>query len=141
MSTAPTADDTRAALARLDARGRKIVIGIFSFMVQEPARVKDREWMAQKLTEVTLLAGEYEADSADQAIRAVQDELREHAPSLLAAALTVFQRVGLDLADRAASGFTFEDALAAAVAYLPEDERTVERAGDDTSDSPDESAN
>lgn len=123
MSAAPTPDDTRAALARLDARGRKIAIGIFSFMVQEPQRVKDREWMAQKLTEVTLLASDLEADSADQAIAAVQEEVREHAPALLGAALVLFQRVGLDLADRAASGFSFEDALETAVSYLPAEEQ------------------
>jgi|GEM_PF-1440785 len=126
MSAAPTPDDTRAALAQLDARGRKIAIGVFTFMVQEPQRVRDREWMAQKLTEITLLAGGYDADSPADTIQAVQDELRENAPRLLAAALTLFQRVGLDLADRAAAGFTFEDALGAAVAYLPEDEREAE---------------
>ena len=121
MTPAPTTEDTRATLARLDDRGRKIAIGIFSFMVQEPQRVKDREWMAQKLTEVTLLAGGQGVDAPADAVQAVQEEVREHAPALLAAALTLFQRVGLDLADRAAAGFTFEDALATALTYLPED--------------------
>lgn len=121
MSDAPSPESTRAALRELDARGRKIAIGLFSVMITEPMRVKDREWMSQKLTEVTLLAGGLEADAPDATVRAVQESVREHAPQLLRAAFTLFQRVGLDLAERApdGKGLEFADALQGALDYLP----------------------
>lgn len=121
---APTSADTRAALAELDARHQKMVTGLFSVMVGSPQRVHDREWMAEQLIQVTLLAGGYEADSPDQGpdvVRVIETELRVHAPALLRAALLLFQRVGLDLAARAKEGFSFEDALAQALSYLPQD--------------------
>lgn len=122
MSDAPTPESTRAALRDLDDRGRKIAVGLFSVMVTEPSRVKDREWMSEKLTEVTLLAGGFEADAPDATVHAVQDEVREQAPELFAAAFALFQRVGLDLAeDPPAGGIEFDEVLRRALAYLPAD--------------------
>jgi hypothetical protein len=123
--SAPTVADTRAALAELDARHQKMVTGLFSVMVGSPQQVHDREWMAEQLIQVTLLAGGHDIDSPDQGpdvVRAVELELRAHAPALLRASMLLFQRVGLDLAARAKKGFSFEDALAQALNYLPEED-------------------
>lgn len=116
---APSPDDVRAALALLDARRQKIVAGMFGLMIQNANQVGDREWMARQLTEMTVLAGDIEADSADEAIQAVQAYLGEHAEELLRASVLLFQRVGLDLAPRASEGFTFDEAMRIGLDYMP----------------------
>jgi hypothetical protein len=119
----PTPEAVRRALAAFDARHQKIVAGLLAAMMRAPQRVREREWMAEQLTQVTILAGEFEADTPATAVRAVEDFLREHAHELVSAALLLFQRVGLDIAldpaPRAAAGFTFEEALGRGLAYFP----------------------
>lgn len=115
----PDPDVVRRALANLDARDSRIVAGLLAMMMREPQRVRDREWMAERLTQVTLLAGELEADTPKDGVRRVQEFLLERAEPLLGAALLLFQRVGLDLEPRAAAGFTLEEALGVGLAYLP----------------------
>ena len=117
---APTPDDVRGALAGLDEHQQKIVIGLLSVMINEPQRVREREWMAERLTELTLLTGEFEADTPQGGVQAVEAYLLEHSGDLLRASVLLFQRVGLDLAPRAKTGgFTFEDAVQTGLAYMP----------------------
>ena len=116
----PTTDDVRAALGGLDAHQQKIVVGLLSVMVNEPQRVREREWLAERLTELTLLTGEFEADTPQGGVQAVEAYLLENSGRLLRAAMLLFQRVGIDLAPRAkAGGFTFEDAVQTGLAYMP----------------------
>ncbi len=128
---APTPEDVRRALAGFDALQQKIVTGLLTAMMQHPDRVRDREWISEQLTHVTLLAGEFEADSPDAGIRVVQEFLQAHSSDLLNATFLLFQRVGLDLAPRAAEGFTLEEALKVAVEYLPPPEPSGDASGDD----------
>ena len=115
-----TPGDVRAALAGLDAHQQKIVIGLLSVMISEPQRVREREWMAERLTELTLLTGEFEADSPQDGVQAVETYLLENSGHLLRASILLFQRVGLDLAPRAsAGGFSFEDAVQCGLSYMP----------------------
>ena len=114
----PSRDQARQTLSELDPRQVKIVAGLFAKLIKEPTRARDQEWVLQQLTEITVLAGEFEADSPDQAIRAVQDYLQTHAEALLRASFLLFQRVGLDLKALDQS-FTFEDAMHSALGYLP----------------------
>jgi len=116
---APTPQEVRCALAAFDAREQRIVAGLLALMIREPQRVREREWIAERLTEVTLLAGEFEADSPQAAVSAVQAFLQDRAGALLPATFLLFQRVGLDLAPRAAGGFSFEEALRCGLEYLP----------------------
>jgi hypothetical protein len=125
----PTPDAVRAALAGFDARHQKIVAGLLFVMMRAPERVREREWMAEQLTRVTLLAGELEADTPADGVAAVQAFLRSHATELLDAALLLFQRVALDLAPRAAAGFTVEEALCVGLGYLPPAEPAPGAAG------------
>ena len=116
----PSPDEVRTALGELDDHQQKIVIGLLSVMVNDPQRVREREWVAERLTELALLTGEFEADTPQDGVRAVEAYLREHSERLLRAALLLFQRVGLDLAPRArAGGFTFEDAVQRGLIYMP----------------------
>jgi len=55
---APTPDDVRRALAGLDTPEQKIVAGMLAIMVREPARVRDREWMAERLTSMVMHGAE-----------------------------------------------------------------------------------
>ena len=116
---APCEDDVRQALAELDERQQKIVAGLAGVMMQNPDQLGDNEWIAHQLTEMAILAGDFEADSANEAVQAVQSFLQEHADLLLRCSLMLFQRVGLDLQPRAAEGFSFEDAMRQALSYLP----------------------
>jgi hypothetical protein len=116
-STEPEA--VRRALAPLDPRSQKVVAGLFGVLIRDPERVRDREWLAQRLAEVTVLAGEFPADTPQEGVRAVQEWLQEHAATVLRATLLLFERVGADLAPRVAEGFTFEEAVALALSYLP----------------------
>lgn len=115
----PSPEAVRESLAKFDSRHQKIVSGLVGLMMQHPQQVRDREWMAAQLTELTLLAGDFEADSADQAVRSVQVFLQEHATELLEAAFRLFHRVALDLEPQAAEGFSFEDAMKCVLDYLP----------------------
>lgn len=116
---APCEDDVRQALTELDARQQKIVAGLVGVMMQNVDQLGDNEWIAHQLTEMAILAGDFEADSANEAVQAVQSFLQEHADLLLRCSLMLFQRVGLDLQPRAAEGFTFEEAMRQALSYLP----------------------
>lgn len=118
---APTPDDVRTALGGLDDSQQKIVIGLLSVMINDPQRVRETEWMAERLTELTLLASEFQADTPQQGVQAVETYLQANSAYLLRAAMLLFQRVGLDLAPRAkAGGFSFEDAVQRGLSYLPQ---------------------
>ena len=115
----PSPDDVRHRLAELDGRSAKVVAGLVTVMMRHPARVREREWMAEQLAHVALLAGDVEADSARTAAAELQTWLRGRADGLLEAAFLLFGRAGLDLAPRAGR-LTPEEALAHALGYLPE---------------------
>jgi len=116
---APTPEEVRTLLAPFDTRQQKIVAGMLTVMMKNPQRVKEREWIAEQLTELTLLAGDFEVDSASEGVAAIHEYLRANTDRLLEAAFLLFQRVGLDLQARASSGFTFEEALQVGMSYFP----------------------
>lgn len=114
----PTPDDVRRTLAPLDARGQKVVAGLLTVMIKSPEKVQDREWVAEQLTHLVLLAGDFVADSVQDGVASVQAYLQEHAEPLVTGALLLFQRVGLDMAPRAEAGFTFEEAMQQGLSYF-----------------------
>jgi len=116
---APTPEEVRATLAPFDERRQKIVAGMLGVMIKEPARVREREWIARRLAEVTVMAGEFPADTPQDGVRVVQEFLERNAEELLRAAYLLFQRVGLDMGPRVAEGFTFEEAMRQGLGYLP----------------------
>ena len=115
----PTPDDVRRALADFDARKQKIVAGLLTVMMKNPEQVRDREWISEQLTQLTLLAGDFEADTPQDGVRAVQEYLQANSEELVCATFLLFQRVGLDMAPRAQEGFSFEDALQCGLSYFP----------------------
>lgn len=115
----PSPDDVRSALAPFGVRQQKIVSGLFGAMIQNPSRVRDREWVSQQLTEMAVAAGEFEADSSTDAVQALQDFLQGNAAEMLNACFLLFQRVALDLEHKASSGFTFDEAMRMGLEYFP----------------------
>lgn len=122
-------EQVRRTLSALDARRQKIAVGLFALMIRAPERAREREWISEQLASVTVLAGEFEADTPHDAVRAVQEYLAQHADELLRCAYLLFQRVGLDLAPRASEGLTHEDALRAGLGYLAPPDRGALRQG------------
>jgi hypothetical protein len=127
---APTPADVRQALADFDDTRQKIVAGMLAVMVKHPQQVRDREWIARQLTELTLAAAEFEADTPQDGVKAVQGYLQANAEGLVTASLLLFERVGLDLAPRAEEGFTFEDAMRCGLEYFPAPAREQEQGRD-----------
>ena len=109
----------RATLAEFDVRERKIVGGLTTVMLRHPDRVRDREWISEQFTQVTLLAGGFETnDDATETVADVGRFIQENASSILGAAYLLFQRVSEDMAERAERGFTYDDAVAQALSYF-----------------------
>lgn len=115
----PSPDDVRQTLAHFDGRHQKIVSGMVGVMMQSPTQVRDREWVAEQLTHLTLMAGDFEADSADGGVKVVQEFLQNHASELLNASFLLFHRVALDLEPKASEGFSFDEAMKRVLDYLP----------------------
>tara|TARA_R110002126_G_scaffold22899_5_gene81207 strand:- start:4553 stop:4915 length:363 start_codon:yes stop_codon:yes gene_type:complete len=116
----PTPDVVRADLARLDTRQQKIAVGLFGVLVSEPTRARDKEWVSEQLTQLTVLSEDDAPDDPQAAVQAVQVYLEDHANLLLEATFLLFQRVGADLAPKSARGFTFDQAMQLALGYLPD---------------------
>lgn len=107
----------RRDLSALDERQQKIVGAMMAILFKNPARVRDREWLAEQFTEVTLLAGGFEADtSADDVVELVREDVCANIRPLLDACIRLFQCVGDDLATRARP--THEDAMLQALSYF-----------------------
>jgi hypothetical protein len=119
-------DDVRRRLAALDDHSAKVVAGLVAVMMRHPSRVREREWMAEQLASVALLAGDLEADSGSEAVARLQAWLHGCSDLLLESAFLLFGRAGLDLAPRAAE-LTPEQALAHALGYLPQARPALER--------------
>jgi hypothetical protein len=119
MSEALDRDGLRATLAGFDDRKKRIVGGLTAVMFKNPERVREREWITEQLTEVTLLAGEFEdVPSVDGGVDVVQGYLAENTDELLNACYLLFLAVGDDLAPRVAEGVTHTDAMVAALGYF-----------------------
>lgn len=112
----------RQRLASLDARQRKIVGGVLAVMIENPERVREREWISEQFTQVVLLACGFEdVGSVQEAVERVQGYAREQIDPLLSACYELFTVTAEDLAPRVREGVTREEALAHALDYLGQD--------------------
>jgi hypothetical protein len=101
MRTPPTADEVRAMIRPLTAVDRKVIGGITAWMMAEPQRVRDREWIAQRFVEIAAQAIAGAAPDEDGATTDDVEQVRAFAqtrmPDLMAAATAVFVRTADDL--------------------------------------------
>ena len=111
----------RATLATFDQRQRKIVGGVIAVMIENPQRVKEREWITEQFTQITLLACGFEdVDSVQDGMEQVQGYVQEQIDPVLNACYQLFGCVAEDLAPRLSEGITKEDAVAHALGYFSE---------------------
>jgi len=119
MSSRVDRDVLRASLSDLDERQRKIVGGVIAIMIENSARVRDREWVAEKFTQVVLLSEEHEdASGAPEVMARVQAYARANVDALLNACFSLFHCVAEDMESRGEAGFTREEAVLHALSYL-----------------------
>lgn len=123
-SMSPSLDrgELRSTLADFDDRRKKIVGGVLTVMFREPARVRDREWIAEQFTQVLLLTGGFASPEE------VQIYARDNIHPLLNACYALFAVVGEDLAPRAADGFSHAEAMFLALSYFDPPETGEDRA-------------
>lgn len=112
--------DLRATLAHFDERRKKIVGGVLAVMIENPGRIREREWIAEQFTQVVLLAsGLEDVDDAQDGLAQIQTYARENIAPILNACYRLFQVVAEDLAASAGEeGFTREDAMVRALEYF-----------------------
>lgn len=111
--------DVRALVAPLDEVDRKVVGGLCAWMMAEPTRVRDREWLAQRFVEVAVVArgGDDASAATTEDVELVRSYAATRMPGLVVAATALFVRTAEDLK---ASGepITMERASAIVRGYL-----------------------
>jgi hypothetical protein len=120
MSRPPTGDQVRALLAPLDAIDRKVIGGVCAWMMAEPQRIRDREWLSQRFVEVCIIAQsnpQDEAAATTDDVEHVRAFAQTRMPDLLAAATAVFVRTAEDLRTEGGT-VTMERASAIVRSYL-----------------------
>jgi hypothetical protein len=109
----------RATLAAFDPRQQKIVGGVVAVMIENPERVRDREWMVEQYTHIVLFACDFEdVAGVQEGTERVQAYARDNIHPILNACYQLFQCVGDDLAPRVAEGITREEAVGHALGYF-----------------------
>ncbi len=119
--SAPTGGDLQAMLRALSAMDRMIVGGVTAWMMAEPQRVRDREWIAQRFVEIaaqaiTGAAPEENAATTDDVER-VRAFAQTRMPDLITAATALFVRTAEDLQQQGGA-VTMERANAIVRDYL-----------------------
>ena len=130
MAEAPDRDALRATLADFDDRQRKIVGGMIAVMIENPHRVREREWISEQFTHVTLLASGFEDVASVQAgMDQVQAYVRTNVTPLLNACFLLFLCVAEDMEGREDEATT-EEAVIQALRYFPGGTQSTTPAGD-----------
>jgi len=114
MQRVPSADDVRALVRPLDQLDRKVLGGLLALLMTEPARIRDREWVAQQFVQLAVVAhgfdGGEDAVSSDD-VELVQLYAERRMPAILPAMFALFVRVADDLRARGGA-FALDDAQA-----------------------------
>ncbi len=112
-------DALRTTLAGFDTRQQKIVGGVVAVMIENPERVRDREWIVEQYTHIVLFACDFDdVSGVQEGTERVQAYARENIDTILNACYRLFQRVGDDLAPRVKDGISREEAVAHALSYF-----------------------
>lgn len=126
MQPTPTPEEMRAELAQLDTMQQKIAGALMPVLFQNAEKLRDREWVAEQLSQVTLLALELdrtpepgEVGAGPEDLARVQSYVRDNRDVVLNACFRLFLRVGQDMAGRAEKGFSLQEATVQALSYMP----------------------
>ena len=116
----PSPEEVRQALAHLDARRQKIVAGLFAVMIKDPARVRDREWIAENFTRLAVAAhGFDESGEVDEEVQTIQRFVQLSMNQVLDVAFPLFAQVAAELsAEKGPGKFSLDDACQRALSYF-----------------------
>lgn len=121
----PNRSTLRRQLAQFDDLRTKIVGGVLAVMFGSPDKIRDRDWMAEQFTQVTLLTGHFDGDEhahegAERATRWIQDNIHP----ILNACFALFVHVAEDMREaHGQDSFSASDAMVQALSYFDDDER------------------
>ena len=125
MQPTPTPDEMRAELAQLDAFQQKVAGALMPVLFQNADKLRDREWVTEQLSHVTLLALELDREPEAGAVGAgpedlarVQSYVRDNRDVVLNSCFRLFLRVGEDMTSRAEEGFSLQEATVQALGYM-----------------------
>jgi hypothetical protein len=120
MQHVPSNAEVNDLVRALDDLDRKVVGGLVALWMVEPARVRDREWTAERFVHVATVAHGFDATDGPASTDDVE-RIRAYAnarmPAVLHAALALFVRVADDLRARG-GGFSLADAQGLVSGYL-----------------------
>lgn len=116
----PTRDELRAELAGFDETRKKVVGGMLALMFQSPEKARDRDWLAEQFTQVSLLTGQFEdVEHAHEGLEVAQGWIRSNIDPVLNACFALFVLVAEDVQQEdAAAELTTADAMLRALAYF-----------------------
>jgi len=130
MQPTPTPEEMRAELAQLDTLQQKVAGALMPVLFQNADKLRDREWVTEQLSHVTLLALELDREPEAGAVGAgavgagpedlarVQTYVRDNCDVVLNSCFRLFLRVGEDMAGRAEKGFSLQEATVQALGYM-----------------------
>jgi hypothetical protein len=125
MQPTPTPDEMRAELAQLDTLQQKVAGALMPVLFQNADKLRDREWVTEQLSHVTLLALELDREpeaggvgAGPEDLARVQAYVRDNREVVLNSCFRLFLRVGEDMAGRAEKGFSLQEATVQALGYM-----------------------
>lgn len=118
--TLPGPDQIRAAIALLNTVEKKVLGGMIVLMIQNHARIKDQEWVAENFTRLSVGAlGLEQEREVDADIEEVSKFIETSMGPVLNAAFPLFAQVATDMQVKTGSqGFTLEAACTQALTYF-----------------------
>jgi hypothetical protein len=120
MADPTGADALRNRLAALDELDRKVVGGLVALCMAEPARVRDREWLAERFVHVATVAHGFDAEggpATDADVERVRAYAAARMRDVVGATLQLFVHTAAELRDRGGT-FGYADAQAIVRSFL-----------------------
>ena len=110
----------RASIGELDADEKKVLGGMIVVMIQNHAKIRDQEWIAENFTRLTVAAlGRPVASAVDEDIEAVSQFIEKSMGPVLNVAFPLFAQVAADMAQQTGgAAFSLEDACTQALSYF-----------------------
>lgn len=116
----PDPAEIRKSIAALDPTEKKVLGGMIVVMIRNAPRVKDREWVAENFTRLSVGAlGLDEEGEVDSDVQAVEAFVERSINPVLNVAFPLFAQVATDMQAQSGTGqFSLESACAQALTYF-----------------------
>lgn len=103
MQRVPTAAELRERLAALDELDKKVTGGMVALCMAMPAKVRDREWLAERFVHVATVAHGFageDGNATDDDVERVRLYARLRLDDVMNATMLLFVRTAADLQER-----------------------------------------